>query len=102
MKKLYYTDKNFEQSLKSLYDRAPFPPEAEKAAADIIADVRRDGDKALIKFAEKFDHIQLTPESMVVSEEEIKEACRKLSAADKRAVRKAFEQRYDSGPLLPS
>ena len=92
MKKLFYNDPAFQGELEALYNRAPFPPEAEKAAADIISAVRAEGDAALIRFAEKFDKIQLTQENMIVSDEEIKAACRKLSAADKKAIKTAFEQ----------
>ena len=92
MKKLYYNAADFNSELEALYNRAPFPPEAEKAAADIIAAVRSEGDEALIKFAEKFDHIQLTKENMIVTKAEINAACRKLSAEDKKAIDTAFEQ----------
>ncbi len=92
MKKLFYKDADFQKELEALYNRAPFPPEAEKAAADIISAVRKNGDAALIEFAAKFDKIELTSENMIVSKEEIDAACRKLSAGDKKAIRTAFEQ----------
>ena len=44
MKKLYFNDPDFQSALDALYNRAPFPPEAEKAAADIISAVRTEGD----------------------------------------------------------
>ena len=47
MKKLFWGTPGFENELTALYTRAPFPPEAEKAAAEIIADVRANGDAAL-------------------------------------------------------
>jgi len=45
----------------------------------IINQVRKDGDKALIEFVEKFDKAKLTPLSLRVSAEEIKEAYSKVT-----------------------
>ena len=92
MKKLYFDQPGFAEELQALYNRAPFPPEAEKAAAGIIEAVRKEGDAALFKFAKQFDKIDLNKENIIVSKAEIDEACRKLPAADKRAIRQAFEQ----------
>ena len=44
MKKLEYDSPSFETDLAALYNRPGFPPEIEKQAAAIIAEVRRDGD----------------------------------------------------------
>ena len=49
MKKLFWGTPGFESELEALYGRAAFPPEAEKAAAEIIADVRLNGDAALVR-----------------------------------------------------
>lgn len=35
--------------------RPAFPEEAEKAAAEVLAEIRRDGDKAVRKFVAKFE-----------------------------------------------
>ena len=71
MKKLFWGTPGFENGLAALYTRAPFPPEAEKAAAEIIADVRANGDAALVKYAKKFDRTDLTPEQFRVTAEEL-------------------------------
>ena len=95
MKKLYWGEGGFQRALDALYDRAPFPPEAEKAAADIIAAVRKNGDAALVEFAKTFDHVDLDPEHFKVSKEEVDAASRKLSAKDKAAIRTALKQVQD-------
>ena len=41
MKKLFWGTPRFGRDLAALYGRAAFPPEAEKAAAEIISGVRR-------------------------------------------------------------
>jgi len=46
--------------------------DVEAVVAEIIADVRENGDAALLKYTEKFDRAKLT--SLLVSEEEIEEA----------------------------
>ena len=61
MKKLFWGTPGFDKGLASLYRRTAFPPEAEKAAAEIIAGVRRDGDAALVRYAKKFDKVDLVP-----------------------------------------
>jgi histidinol dehydrogenase len=51
----------------------------EETVKAIISQVRRDGDKALIEFAEKFDKAKLTPNDLRVSRDEIREAYGKVS-----------------------
>jgi histidinol dehydrogenase len=51
----------------------------EETVKDIVSQVRKDGDTALIEFAEKFDKTKLTPQTLRVSAEEIKEAYSKVT-----------------------
>jgi histidinol dehydrogenase len=63
--------------------------EAEHTAAEIIADIRKRGDKALFAWTQKLDRIDLRSEGVWISEKEVAEAKR---AADKdllKAVRHA-------------
>jgi histidinol dehydrogenase len=46
----------------------------EETVKTIISQVRKDGDKALLEFAEKFDKAKLTQQTLRVSAQEIKEA----------------------------
>jgi histidinol dehydrogenase len=92
MKKLFWGTPAFDKDLACLYGRAAFPPEAEKAAAEIIADVRRDGDAALVRYAKKFDRVDLAPEEFRVTEKELAEAGMQLPAGDRRAIRTALSQ----------
>ncbi len=92
MKKLFWGTPGFESELEALYGRAAFPPEAEKAAAEIIADVRLNGDAALVRYAKKFDHTELAPEQFRVTEEELAAAAKQLSAGDRKAIRTALKQ----------
>ncbi|MDD5727928.1 MAG: histidinol dehydrogenase [Victivallales bacterium] len=90
MEKIYCNDKAFEQKLSRLYQRPSYPPEIETSVNAIISEVRNNGDAALCACAKRFDHADLTPETLAVSGEEIKKASRKLSNACKHAVKEAL------------
>lgn len=62
---------------KDIFARAILETDVEKVVADIIYDVRKNGDKALYKYCEKFDGAKI--DSLLVSEEETAEA---LSAVE--------------------
>ena len=95
MKRLRYGTPEFEREMAALYRRPAYPPEAEKSAAEIIAAIRRDGDRAVVKYAEKFDGVKLAPENFRVTDAEIAAAAKKLPAADKLAIRTALKQIRD-------
>ena len=61
-------------------------PDVDAVVADIIAQVRRDGDAALIAFGEKFDRVRLTPEQLIFSEAEIDAAIATVPAAERAAL----------------
>ena len=65
--------------------------EYEKTVADIIADVRENGDAAVIGYEKKFDRCDLTPETLRVSKEEIEEAYAALGPALIEVMKKAAE-----------
>ena len=41
---------------------------------EIVEDVKKRGDEALFEYTRKFDHAEITPENIRVTEEEIREA----------------------------
>jgi len=57
----------------------------------IIDDVKEEGDKALLKYTEKFDKVRLSASKLKVSENEIKEAYKKLEEKQIAALRKAAD-----------
>jgi histidinol dehydrogenase len=63
--------------------------EAERVATEIIADVRKRGDAALIDYAKKFDDINLRRGGMWISPEEIRAARKKVSADFLKAITQA-------------
>ena len=48
--------------------------EAERVARRILADVRRQGDRALLRYAKQLDHVDLRQEGFTVSREEVRRA----------------------------
>ena len=99
MKKLYFGSADFEADLKKLYDRPSYPPEIEAQAAAIIADVKAEGDAALVRYAAKFDHAELTPAQFRVTGDEIAAAEKQLPARLKSAIRTALRQVRDFAKL---
>jgi len=61
----------------------------ESSVKTIIADVRKQGDEALLHYTEKFDKITLTTSKLRVTEEEISEAYKQLNEAQIAALREA-------------
>src|SRR5580658_8373186 len=56
------------------------------AVADIIADVRKRGDAALIDYTEKFDRVKLTPKTLRVSSKELRDALAQMQKDERRAL----------------
>jgi histidinol dehydrogenase len=55
----------------------------------IIADVRENGDAALLLYTEKFDNVHLIRSKLKVSKRKIKEAYKKLERSQINALKKA-------------
>ena len=69
-----------------------------KIVKPILRKVKRNGDKALIKYAYEFDHVEL--ESLLVPQSEIKAAADELSPELKEAIQKAKANIEKGTPLL--
>ncbi|ATJ90751.1 histidinol dehydrogenase [Acetobacter senegalensis] len=80
MKRLDIRDPGFEAAFSSLLDaREEQGQEVHAPVADILAQVRRDGDTALCALTEKFDHLPLTPEKLAFTTEEVEKARAQVS-----------------------
>ena len=62
----------------------------EKPVAGIIADVRARGDAAVIELTAKFDRLELTPETLAFTREEIAAEVAKVSPEDRAALELMF------------
>jgi len=61
-------------------------PDVDAAVAAIIADVRARGNAAVIELTAKFDRLELAPEGLAFSAEEIDAACAAVSLEDRAAL----------------
>ena len=70
--------------------RSAFPEEAEKAAAEVLAAIRVEGDAAVARYVEKFEGAHLTPKRFRVTDKELAAAEAAVSPDLKRAVKDAY------------
>ena len=69
--------------------RSAFPEEAEKAAAEVLAAIRAEGDAAVARYVEKFEGAHLTPKLFRVTDKELAAAEAAVAPDLKRAVKDA-------------
>ena len=70
--------------------RSAFPEEAEKAAAEVLAAIRAEGDAAVARYVAKFEGAHLTPKRFRVTDKELSAAEAAVSPDLKRAVKDAY------------
>ena len=81
------TAPDFETAFQSLLSaKREDSPDVDAVVAEIIADVRARGDAAVIELTAKFDRIDLTPDSLRISADEITQAIAAVPEADKEAL----------------
>ena len=82
---------SFEKMHRELLKRSTDSyPEEEKIVADILGDVRKNGDAALFEYERRFDRCELTADTLYVSDEEIEEAYRAVPEELTRIFRRAI------------
>ena len=87
------SDADFEARFTALLSmKREDSPEVDDIVAGIIADVRARGDAAVIELTSKFDRLELTPETLRYSPEEIEAECAKVSDADRAALELAADR----------
>lgn len=72
--------------------RPAFDPTAEKVAAELLADIRARGNQAVLDAVKRIDGVELTPETMLVSKEELAEAENAVPEDVKRNVQEAHRR----------
>jgi len=92
LKRLRYPSAAFARFVATL-PRASRPrPKLEQAVARIVAAVRRDGDRALLRFTERFDGVGLTARALRVPPAEIAASARRADPELRRALRRMAER----------
>ena len=86
MRIVRHTDKGYEKKLKPLDRRSAPEPKVQLTVTEIFAAIARDGDRALLAFAEKFGGPKLSPAKLRVTTPEIESALGALPAKVRRAI----------------
>ena len=91
--RIQHLDQTTRQNLlEDLLKRSPNQyGEYEQGVLEILDAVRKEKDKALFDYTEKFDHAKIDAETLRVTEEEIEEAYRLVDPDLVRIIRKALE-----------
>ena len=83
-------DKPQSRAVTKFLERSAFPEEAEKAAAEVLAAIRAEGDAAVARYVEKFEGAHLAPKRFRVTDEELAAAEASVPPNLKRAVKDAY------------
>jgi histidinol dehydrogenase len=93
MRRFRFTDPNFETAFSAFVDeRRETPEEVDTVVRDVIAAVRAEGLKALLRFARDFDGVALDEHSIRVTEAEIEAGAEACPAAVREAIAFAAER----------
>ena len=81
------TDAGFEAAFTDLLSaKREDSPDVDATVAAIIADVRERGDAAVIELTAKFDRIELTPDRLAFSADEVADAIERVTPGDRAAL----------------
>ena len=93
MKIYSYPSKSAERRVAAIVNRdLGFKKKEIQAVTRILEDVRKNGDKALIQYARRFDSPQMTIESLKVAPAEMDAAAKNLDRSFGRALNRAVKQ----------
>lgn len=91
MRTVRLTKESTKDILENLLKRSPNNyGKFEAAVADILANVKEKGDEALFSYTKEFDKVEVTPETIRVTEAEIEEAYKAVDASLLEVIRKAL------------
>ena len=91
MKKVILNRENKQDILRELQNRSPEAfEEQERVVRKILQDVREKGDEAVLSYTAQFDGIRLTAPSLLVTEEEIRDAYDEVDPTLPDVIRKAM------------
>ena len=89
---LTWSVKKANAAVDAFLARPAFSPEAEAAAATLLADIRLRGDPAVREAVKRFDGATLSANELRVSSDELSASVKAVSARVKRAVKDAHER----------
>lgn len=77
------------RAVKAFLARPAFDSRAEEAARRILGAIRREGNRAVLRFAKRHDGVDLRAGQLRVTQRELDEARANTTPADRRAIREA-------------
>ena len=89
---LKYSAKGRSTRIEDFLLRPPVEKGADKIAAGVLADIKKDGDSAVVKYARQFDRSTVTLETICVSKAELAEAKKAVDADFKKAAKEAHKR----------
>jgi len=97
IKKLNTKDPNFKDQLnKLIFFEAEDNIQIEKTVAEILSDVKKRGDQAVIEYTKKFDHVDFSRmEEFEISKEELNFALENLPVLSREALEEAAKRVFD-------
>ena len=97
IKKLNTEDPNFKDQLSQLiFFEAEDNIQIEKTVTEILSDVKKRGDEAVIEYTKKFDHVDFSRMAeLEISKEELSLALENLPAASREALEEAAKRVFE-------
>ena len=92
LKTLFMDDTASAKAIERIINRASDEEDVEPRVRQILEAVRQRSDEALLEYTEKFDGVRLTSNEIKVTEDEIKNATKRISAKAKQSIRGAKER----------
>jgi len=89
---LKYSAKGRSAKIEDFLLRPPVEKGADKIAAGVLADIKKNGDSAVIKYARQFDRSPVTLATMCVTKAEIAAAKKTVDAGFKKAAKEAHKR----------
>lgn len=87
-----YSPSSQDPKLRDILSRQiEFTPELESAVTRIVEEVQSRGDEAVLEFTKEFDGVDLTPDRLIVTPEEMEAAERKADPALVKVIREAAD-----------
>lgn len=87
------TDEGFEAAFTALLSaKREDAPDVDATVREIVADVRANGDAALIAMTKKFDRLSLTPDTLEIGKDEIEAEVAKVDPEDMAALKLAADR----------
>ncbi|MGB0369846.1 MAG: histidinol dehydrogenase [Opitutales bacterium] len=90
MRTLNASARGFEKRLLSFIETANDLSDVAGPVSDVLSEIQKRGNEAVIEYTEKFDKVQLTPKTLRVPKEALKEAVKGLSRDQKKAFKAAI------------